>query len=119
VPAVVPDADDERPNHDLGFPFMLALEAKALLEMGAVDDGSSDSAGSTCFVSVWLPCGASLCRCLDVDDGNVAGTTGVSLLDCRDSYHFCRLLGISISVGMRKDGASRAREGAKRRSHKQ
>ena len=58
-------------------PFMLALEAKALFEMGALDDGNSDSVGSTCFCA--CAAGGATCAGGAVDDGNVAGT-GVSFL---------------------------------------
>jgi hypothetical protein len=60
-------------------PFMLALEAKALFEMGAADDGNSDSVGSTLFCVVAGAAGGATCAGAAVDDGNVAGT-GVSFL---------------------------------------
>jgi hypothetical protein len=59
-------------------PFMLALEANALFEIGAFDDGKSDSVGSTCFRFCACACGAT-CTGGAVVDGNVAGT-GVSVL---------------------------------------
>ncbi len=58
-------------------PFMLALEAKALFEMGAVDDGNSDSVGSTLFCAG--AAGGATCAGGAVDDGNTAGT-GMSFL---------------------------------------
>ncbi len=56
---------------------MLALEAKALFEMGAADEGNSDSVGTTLFCVVAGAAGGATCAGAAVDDGNVAGT-GVS-----------------------------------------
>lgn len=68
-------------------PFMFALEAKALFEMGAVDDGNSDSVGSTCFCTAGAGAGATVpvngggsaaCAGGTVDFGNAAGTATTS-----------------------------------------
>jgi hypothetical protein len=91
---------------------MLALEANLLFEMGAVDDGNSDSVGSTLFCAGTA--GGATCAGGAVDDGNAAGT-GVSFLTAFTAAGTATTSAgdwVWVSVGMRKKESSRALEKA-------